>query len=363
MSKINLHNYEATYLDYIEGNLNAEDTAELLLFLENHGELKIDLEDFEMVNLNSNEEIQFDHKHLKKEISAANAEGFIIESLENQLTEEDEDELSLLISKNANLQKLAYRYSKTILPVVPVEFPGKSQLKKKAGVLVFMTPLMRVAAIGLLLIILIPFFNKEAKVELAETHSPSTVAPIDTAIKSIESKTTTQTKIKEATKEAPIESVLMAEDLSRTTISASQKVKIIEVPIAKPQNEVFNDSNLKSITPKEVKTKIIQEENEAIAVIPAEKISPIEEKELIALTETEPQTIGAWLNEKIRKRVFKQDRPSDDKIAGNELLAGASSLLQQKTNANIAFTHNSSAVNTSYTFTVGKFSFSKTKNN
>ena len=49
--KINLHNYEAVFLDYYEGNLSAEDVSELLLFLENHPELKEDFESFENIVL------------------------------------------------------------------------------------------------------------------------------------------------------------------------------------------------------------------------------------------------------------------------------------------------------------------------
>ena len=46
MNRINLSNYEAWLLDYAEGNLSAEDTAELLLFMEQHHELQVDLDNF-----------------------------------------------------------------------------------------------------------------------------------------------------------------------------------------------------------------------------------------------------------------------------------------------------------------------------
>lgn len=48
MGKISIFNYEAYYLDYIEGNLSEEDTALLLAFLEANPDLKLDDEDFDL---------------------------------------------------------------------------------------------------------------------------------------------------------------------------------------------------------------------------------------------------------------------------------------------------------------------------
>ena len=44
MEKISIFNYEAYYLDLLEGNLSEEDTALLLDFLEQHPHLKLDHE-------------------------------------------------------------------------------------------------------------------------------------------------------------------------------------------------------------------------------------------------------------------------------------------------------------------------------
>ncbi len=47
------------------------------------------------------------------------------------------------------------------------------------------------------------------------------------------------------------------------------------------------------------------------------------------------------------QKIFKNPEDKDDKIQGNELLASATTMLQQKTNANIAFPHRVSASSTS----------------
>ncbi|MDA9072069.1 hypothetical protein N9J85_00060 [bacterium] len=57
MSKIGLHNYEAWFLDYSEGNLTENQMMELEVFLEQHPNLKQELTDFEVVLLQDSEDI------------------------------------------------------------------------------------------------------------------------------------------------------------------------------------------------------------------------------------------------------------------------------------------------------------------
>ena len=45
IKKINIFNYEAYYLDYLEGNISEEDAAVLLDFLDKHPELKMEDEE------------------------------------------------------------------------------------------------------------------------------------------------------------------------------------------------------------------------------------------------------------------------------------------------------------------------------
>ena len=49
--EINLHNYEAFFLDYKEGSLSAEQEKELFLFLEQHPHLYEELHAFENIVL------------------------------------------------------------------------------------------------------------------------------------------------------------------------------------------------------------------------------------------------------------------------------------------------------------------------
>ena len=50
-NKIDIQNYEAFLLDYMEGNLSSEETVALQLFAAQHPHLEIDLNDLELVGL------------------------------------------------------------------------------------------------------------------------------------------------------------------------------------------------------------------------------------------------------------------------------------------------------------------------
>ena len=73
MSLITKNNYEAFLLDYVEGNLSPEHTAELMLFFENNPELKEDLDDFALLTLDVPEtqlkNKEANHRYIKRVIN------------------------------------------------------------------------------------------------------------------------------------------------------------------------------------------------------------------------------------------------------------------------------------------------------
>ncbi|MBK9190552.1 MAG: hypothetical protein IPM77_03080 [Crocinitomicaceae bacterium] len=112
MEKINKHNYEAYFLDYLEGNLSAEEKADLFAFLEENPALKNEL-DLELndLTLDPSSLIFADKNKLKAEdesiISLNNAEVWMIESVEKNLNASKQKELDDFIEKH-QLQKLFY---------------------------------------------------------------------------------------------------------------------------------------------------------------------------------------------------------------------------------------------------------------
>ncbi len=131
--KINKNNYEAFLLDYLEGNLSAEITAALLLFLDNHPELDVDLTDFNIISSNENESITFnDKQNLKRKEFVINddlIESLIISLVNGDLSKEETDKLLKVIKHDENYKKLYHQYLNTVLSAEATNFENKFLLK------------------------------------------------------------------------------------------------------------------------------------------------------------------------------------------------------------------------------------------
>ncbi|MBD3638077.1 MAG: hypothetical protein HUJ25_12050 [Crocinitomicaceae bacterium] len=176
MEKINLHNYEAFFLDYMEGNLNVQQEFELMDFLEKHPELKAELEhDFEEVILSPVEDVKVDKSSLKKEgIQPEEMEEWMIASVEGQLSQEEEVQLLDYVQKN-HLEKTLRYYQNTILVANPSEVYGNTaDLKKKDAVILPLIYRVVAAAAVIVLLFGIVRFNSSDPVpgnnNLSETN-------------------------------------------------------------------------------------------------------------------------------------------------------------------------------------------------
>jgi hypothetical protein len=128
---INRHNYEAWFLDYSEGTLSAEQVAELFLFLEQHPELKAELEAFENISLND-ETYSFDEKqHLQKiEMSDEQFEENCIADVEG-IIPADEKEKLLQFTRQQKQKAHEYAlFQKTRLPEEEFLFDEKGFVLK-----------------------------------------------------------------------------------------------------------------------------------------------------------------------------------------------------------------------------------------
>ena len=155
--KINHTNYEIFYLDYLEGNLNQDDTRLLLQFLDKNPELA--LEDEELLVLDSSPtdeflELQNDLKVFDETeaIGNDNVELFMTASIEGLLTEQQEQHLLQFIEKNPGLETDFNSYKKTILnPSEKINYPQKSELKQVRIIPLYIK--VAVAAAGLVFLI------------------------------------------------------------------------------------------------------------------------------------------------------------------------------------------------------------------
>ena len=138
MHKIDLHNYEAYLLDFSEGNLSDENQMELELFLIQHPELNIDLDELSLVTL-ENEAATFTQKNsLKKSETDLVSEDQFIAYIEDQLSVNERLLVDKSCSANPLLLKELNLYKSSINKVdETIIFQNKNKLKRKPKVIWF----------------------------------------------------------------------------------------------------------------------------------------------------------------------------------------------------------------------------------
>lgn len=137
MEKISIFNYEAFYLDYLEGNLSDEDTALLLTFLEQHPALKLEDDHLPLLEESVSQldpKFKSDLKQImfnETVINSDNVEQFMIAQTEGLLNQEKNKELDAFIAENASLRKSRALYAETrIKPDYSIVYADKESLKR-----------------------------------------------------------------------------------------------------------------------------------------------------------------------------------------------------------------------------------------
>lgn len=131
---INKNNYEAFFLDYHEGNLSPQQVADLLLFVEQHSELKEEFENFENVTLDNLSNFSFEGKSsLKKEITLDNKEDYFIRAVENTLTPAENNLLENFVKQHPQFLPELELFKKTkVFADASIVFENKESLKRIA---------------------------------------------------------------------------------------------------------------------------------------------------------------------------------------------------------------------------------------
>ena len=134
---INIENYEAFYLDFLEGNLNEDENRAFLTFLEENPDL---IQDEDLMSFSAENPLEsLDNNFIKnlkvfdksETISAENYENFMIASVEKQLGVTKQTELKDFITKHKKLQEEYNLYQKAILfPDTTIVYAEKNKLKR-----------------------------------------------------------------------------------------------------------------------------------------------------------------------------------------------------------------------------------------
>jgi hypothetical protein len=158
MQPINQHNYEAYFLDYIEGSLSTVQEQELHLFLTKHPDLKAEVEEIKLLYLEESKPKGFNAKdklYRNEETALLQEEHLCIAAAEEVLTAEEKSSFDEMIKERSEvLAELAY-YQKSRLSVPNIAFPDKEKLKKRALPLISWKTYVSAVAAAVLAIFLI----------------------------------------------------------------------------------------------------------------------------------------------------------------------------------------------------------------
>lgn len=190
---INKNNYEVYFLDYYENRLQTEQTAELLVFLEAHPELKEEFESFEMITL-PDEPILFQSKdHLKKKalkptanINSVNYEQWLVAEIENDLSQREKDELNHFLTINPEVKLELNLLKKTKLVPATIIYEDKRSLKKRGLFFLYQREIFYTVSIAALLLLFIGFYfgdnsiqSTTKQVNQVESNFKAPVIPVE----------------------------------------------------------------------------------------------------------------------------------------------------------------------------------------
>lgn len=151
MEHISIFNYEAFYLDFLEGTLSEEDTALFLKFMEEHPELRLEDESFVAMEDDFISLDQAFKDNLKQDnfnettISLNNVEQFLIAQTEGLLSENKHAELNVFLAQDPTLLHAQRVYAQTKLNVdLSIVYADKSTLKQARRVALW--PIISLAA-------------------------------------------------------------------------------------------------------------------------------------------------------------------------------------------------------------------------
>ena len=185
--EINKFNYELYFVDYYEENLSARQVAELIVFLEQHADLKAEFEEYgepESIFL----AVEFKEKSsLKKttiptdNINEKNAEDFLVASIEGDLSFSEKEELTRFIAKNPFYAADQELYKKSSLIDESIVFESKESLKKWVVIPLWIKRASQVAAAAAIVLFVVGIFRLDSVVYSPRPHLTANSSVLDPA--------------------------------------------------------------------------------------------------------------------------------------------------------------------------------------
>lgn len=299
---INRNTYEVYLIDYFEGNLDALQVSELLLFLEQNPDLKTECENLELVYLTQDNIAPLDKSSLKKpdfDAVKKQYEPLLIAQLEGDLTAEEATKLAHATTLYPQIEKEAQLFAFTkLVPDLTIQYANKKALKRFV-LAAYYPMLIRIAAVLLLFSLVGVYFLQPSQPEMAVANTKNTIKKPEKAVNNIPS-TAIASANKPAIKPAEIVSANKVANSPATTISLKK-----ETPSQAPNNPV-EKMVVQAITINALQKPSLQgfsiDGNYSLSPVQASPLKPI-----VAATEvtTTPEkdflTLGEWVKRKINK--------------------------------------------------------------
>lgn len=274
---IDKNNYEIYLMDYLEGTLSPNEVAEVLLFLEQHADIKQEFEAMQSFALNT-DEVSLDKSILLKSENDLHQQ-LLIKEIEGDLSNNEQIVLQKVIKQNPTLELEQQLFALTkSTPDLAVTYKYKNQLLKPTLKVTWHQTIIRIAAVVVLLStisLLYVGFNKQEKTVAVKKQK--SVTPAVKNIKMDETQLAT-TSIKENVqaekinpaanqqqKTATIQKVMVqAENVSsistqiiRTNITIdlpqAQILPILNIAEAPTSNQPDQFDDIKTLVAKKVK--------------------------------------------------------------------------------------------------------------
>lgn len=154
---INKHNYETYFLLLVDGELNAREQEEVMLFVDANPDLAPELEAIYATKLPSDDIFFYPNKQrLLKEvgssISLENYESWFCAFVDKELTKEETAAVELFVLQHPSLQEEFLSLQQAVLPVENIVFENKELLYRKESKKVVLIPYIRRMAIAAIFI-------------------------------------------------------------------------------------------------------------------------------------------------------------------------------------------------------------------
>lgn len=168
MKEINRTNYEAYFIDYLEGNLDEGMIDSFIAFLKENPDLKQELDLYEPISLEP-EKVAFNKKAELYKSNFDNEEAFdnaAIALLENDLTEKEKQEFATYLASHPEKEKQAAAFQNTKLKADgSLVFADKKKLYKKAPGKTILLWTSRVAAVLILGLLVFNLVNRNNAIQ------------------------------------------------------------------------------------------------------------------------------------------------------------------------------------------------------